>query len=350
MKKTLFILLSLLLTASSSWSQDTALKIQTEAEFRNFAAAVNAGNNFSGRNVLLVVDITLNEDWIPIGTTGAPFQGTFDGQGHLIKNLNVNIDGQLNGNVAGLFGCVGQQGIVRRVAVESGIIRVANKSDNDASCYVGGIAGLCAGRIQQCANRGATVLGNQTQAYVGGIVGGLGNIGGGTTSATVEDCYNLGRIFTSKTEHTDNNYLGGIVGDCDGTVQRVYVSTAVDISNAAATDRIANLRGVTSALSQAYYEGDMTGFALDGSLNTQGDYAVWTFANNQLPELTAISQPSTLLVGDVDLDGQITLTDLTCLINLIKDASPVKPSADVNLDSKLNLKDVAALVQILLKQ
>ena len=354
----IFLFFSMLLAPRSLLSAPRSLSpapeyiaISTVNEFKEFADSVNVGNSFAGTTVVLTTDIVLDEDefWMPIGTTDAPFQGTFDGQGHWISNLYVNADGMLTDEVAGLFGCIGEQGTVRRVGIKSGIVWVANKSSNDVNCYVGGIAGLCAGHIEQCANF-ATVLGNQTMAFVGGIAGALGNITGGETNASIEDCYNRGRIFTSMTSYSDINYLAGIVGICDGSVRRVYVSTDVDISNATETDRIANLSIVASPLQNAYYSGDLTGFALDGSLNTQGDYSVWTFVEGELPELTTFVQPSNLL-GDVNGDGIVNMDDMTALIGIIlsKDATESTPRADVNGDGEISIADVTALVNVLLE-
>lgn len=340
-------LLMMLLWQLPGMSQGNVINITSAYELYALASAVNNGESYQGTNIVLNADIVLNEneEWIPIGTTYAPFQGTFDGQGHCISNLYVNADGQMTDNVAGLFGCIGEQGIVRRVGVESGIIRVANKSNEYVNCYVGGIAGLCAGHIEQCANS-ATVLGNQTMAFVGGIAGALGKIAGGATNASIEDCYNLGRIFTSRTAYNEQNYLAGIVGICDGAIRRVYVSTDVEISHATQDNRIANLSIEASPLENAYYTGDMTGFTLDGSLNTQGDYSVWSFSDGKLPQLTAFLQ-STSVPGDLDGDAQVTLLDLEMLVNILVGKADKIPAADVNSDGEVSLADLTLLVNLL---
>lgn len=74
-----------------------------------FANQVNvAGNNFSGKTVKLGADIDLkNQDWEPIGQTGATqFNGIFDGVTYTISNLSINsMDQSDEGNYAsGLFG------------------------------------------------------------------------------------------------------------------------------------------------------------------------------------------------------------------------------------------------------
>jgi hypothetical protein len=64
----------------------------------------NIRNNLSGSYVLMN-DIDLSTfnggDWVPIGVDSESFSGTFDGQGHIIRNLKI-IDSQYQYN--GLFG------------------------------------------------------------------------------------------------------------------------------------------------------------------------------------------------------------------------------------------------------
>ena len=52
---------------------------------------------------LLKNDITLTENWNPIGTAGNPFRGGFDGGNHKIKRLNIN---QNSEDAVGFFGYV----------------------------------------------------------------------------------------------------------------------------------------------------------------------------------------------------------------------------------------------------
>ena len=83
-----------------------------------------------GRNkAKLTKDITINEGvldsngdlntnttfdkWKPVGTLNRPFIGTFDGDGHTIRGLYVNV----NENYVGLFGCVGEGGTVKNVTI-----------------------------------------------------------------------------------------------------------------------------------------------------------------------------------------------------------------------------------------
>lgn len=348
MKRFCLLLLFSLLALPQLRAQDATVTISSEAQLRNFAAAVNAGDNFAGRTVVLTTNIVLDEDedWMPIGTLSSPFSGTFDGQGHTVSNLYVNVVGAENGNVAGLFGCVGVSGTVRRIGVENGVIRVATPSSEGIDCYIGGIAGLNSGHIEQCYNK-ATVLGNVQLAFVGGIAGANGNIGGGTTYALVEDCYNQGRLFTSRTSFSDMNYLGGIVGINDGTICHVY-SKSSEMSQAAYANEITTNSPVASETVGAFYQGDLTGFTLDGGLNTLGDYSIWSFADGELPELTCMLGGTSLLIGDVNQDGVVNEYDVPAMAEVLVGIIPENPNADVNQDTLYTLADLTALVNMLL--
>lgn len=88
-----------------SWGSDyeTAdeFTISNADELRAFASMVNNGNSFARKTVTLTADIDLqNEEWTPIGKSGSPFSGTFDGGGKIISNLKISGS---NSDV-GLFG------------------------------------------------------------------------------------------------------------------------------------------------------------------------------------------------------------------------------------------------------
>ncbi len=101
------------------------LLIQTVEELEDFRDAVNRGETFAGRTVVLwregeklgsdgmpilsgedgVYDLG-NQDWEPIGANGHTFEGTFDGRGYTITNLyHGNLYTGLNLYI-GLFGFV----------------------------------------------------------------------------------------------------------------------------------------------------------------------------------------------------------------------------------------------------
>ena len=85
----------------------TELIINTYEELKTFRDSVNNGTN-SYQTVKLGADIDMNgDDWTPIGfkkgTTIKIFSGTFNGQGHIISNMKINI-ADTDNTFIGLFG------------------------------------------------------------------------------------------------------------------------------------------------------------------------------------------------------------------------------------------------------
>ena len=87
----------------------TELIINTYEELKTFRDSVNNGTN-SYTTVKLGADIDMNgDDWTPIGFNNGngtikSFSGTFDGQGHVISNMKINITAGTGNLYFGLFG------------------------------------------------------------------------------------------------------------------------------------------------------------------------------------------------------------------------------------------------------
>ena len=91
-------------SVNTDWYNDSApeFTIDTAAELAGLAKLVNEGNNFSGKTITLGANIDLaNKEWTPIGKSGKPFSGTFDGDGKTISNLVISTPNKSN---VGLFG------------------------------------------------------------------------------------------------------------------------------------------------------------------------------------------------------------------------------------------------------
>ena len=116
-----------------AYNMDTKTYTVTNgAELAWVAAAVNgtlpesraiAADNFNGKTIVLAKDIELGgQEWTPIGTSANPFKGTFDGQGHTISNLYINMPDRNN---VGLFGYT-SDGEVKNVVINNA--KVAGKN------------------------------------------------------------------------------------------------------------------------------------------------------------------------------------------------------------------------------
>ena len=152
-------------------------------------------------NCTLPADITLpavadgESNWTPMGTDYDPYNpytGTFDGDGHTITGLTINLPNQW---CVGLIGCLG--GKVQNLTLAGAKI--------NGSYYVGGVVGVNFGSMIGCTVSG-TVKGNSFN--VGGVVG--------FNSGTVTGCYATGDV----SGHSD---VGGVAGrNYNGTVTGCY--------------------------------------------------------------------------------------------------------------------------------
>ncbi len=154
-------------------------------------------NAYTDTYFKLTADIDLGGvDWKPIGRYGMRFNGTFDGDGHVISNLNV--DTLYHG--MGLFGATGKDVMIKNVGIDGADLTYANASSSVLDYNASGDASLTvtngSGRVQ-----GAGAL--------------IGIIGGGT----VENCYakNVKAKNTNKGTCAENVGTGGLIGGAVST-------------------------------------------------------------------------------------------------------------------------------------
>ena len=134
-------------------------EISTAAQLAWLAQQVNNKNVFSGKTVMLTADIDLGEqEWTPIGKNRwRSFQGTFDGNGHIVTGLKISSG---NADNVGLFGPI-SKAIVKNLIVE-GNVNMPNRST------IGGIvADNSGGTVQNCGFYGVV----EGWTSVGGVVG-----------------------------------------------------------------------------------------------------------------------------------------------------------------------------------
>lgn len=141
-------------------------------------------------------DIDLSEllgtdDWTPIGTSGAPFTGSYDGGEHAIKNLVISTKGNF-----GLFGYIGSSGVVKNLGVTYVDISPGGNGVND----IGGLVVNNYGTIRNCFVTGTIISGNNK---VGAIVG------NNFSTGVVKNCY-------ATVEVSGSTNIGGIVGVNNG--------------------------------------------------------------------------------------------------------------------------------------
>ena len=215
-----------------------------------------------GNYTAVVGSAVTPETWTPIGYiymnnygddySGSPYTGTFDGQGHTIRGLYVDI--KANGSYrapTGLFGYT-KNAAIRNLTVTGFVL------DNCDDC--GGIAGwVDGGRIENCGNQ-CNIKSTWDNFMIGGIVG-------RSYSASVIGCYNTGKINAEERAGG-----GGIVGDANdstiisdcynaGAVSGLgYTGGIVGISSRSALDKKA------PEISNCYSIGTVTGVGDVGSI------------------------------------------------------------------------------------
>lgn len=261
--------------------------IGSAKELISLAEEVNGGNTYEGRIIKLSADINLAKiNWVPIGTEENPFMGDFDGDGHLIKNLTVNMP---DTDYAGLFGCV--YGQIRNVRLSN-----CNVVGRD---YVGALVGYSYDNIRNSSVTG-TVEGRNS---VGGLVGyqwegfiadcyaevdvsGVNSVGGftGASGASAyQNCYSIGSVTA------EGNRAGGFIGsssvyeikDCysegsvSGTEQvggfigyghQTTITGAYSSGNVAGTDNVGGFAGLGEGtkFENCYAKGSVNAFGTSG--------------------------------------------------------------------------------------
>ena len=128
---------------------------------------------YLGKDVYLMNNIDVGGFyWEPIGNEKTQFQKTFDGNGHSIYNLQIMIsDSSLRGqgltNIAiGLFGMVGEFGVVQNLFLPSGSISLQQVENYNSGIYwyAGSIAGISYGLIRNCGNAAVVTLSRNSLA------------------------------------------------------------------------------------------------------------------------------------------------------------------------------------------
>jgi hypothetical protein len=221
---------------------DEPQTIGSLAELMEFRDAVNGDaqyKNSANNSVVLTADIDLStvDDWTPIGTAEKPFNGVFDGGGHVISNLKVN---RPEGENVGLFGYAKNATIYNLHLLNPSVkgsnyvgcllgtayedMRISDvlvTGSGSAADYYTVSGSLCVGGIVGFANKMATI---ERCMFSGAIKGTLlscgGIIGEALLDVTVSDC-SSSYLIESKDAVSK---IGGIVGIAmRATIERCFV-------------------------------------------------------------------------------------------------------------------------------
>lgn len=320
-------------------NEDGVYEIGNAGQLYWFADKVNNDNdNFKSANAILTDDIVVNEGELsknnpdirlcsPIGNDTNRYEGHFNGNNKVVSGLFY--DDSTKGNCIALFGCIGENGVVEKIGIESSTIN---------SCsYSGNIAGINYGKIENCYSRGNAYGGTR----IGGIAGhncstGVikncyfgGNIGGGNVSlitnlneGTVENCYSLKKYGCYEdnqmsAEQFASGEIAYLLGDAFG--QKIGEDNSPVLG------------------------GDKVYYGYESCASTEKTYS------NKVcyDEIPAHNHE----MGDIDLDGIVTICDASTLSKYLVDCVELNScqlsTADTNGDGKIDINDVTYIQKMI---
>ena len=221
-------------------NENGVFQITSGSELAWFAEQVNQGQKDLCAE--LVNDISLGgKNWTPIGKSDAhPFAGSFDGMGHVIRGLYLDVEDTYVGLFGKVTGGSGQKiqnltvsgniPVGGRVSYVAGIVaRVVGDEDSEdrveiTNCHsnvricvtgirtldagVGGIAGQAEyAKISNCSNGGSVKIASEGRGGLTYYTGGI--LGIGASGSRIEACCNTGEIWCA---HAAGGLIGGVKG------------------------------------------------------------------------------------------------------------------------------------------
>ena len=228
-----FIPFSSALTLKGEGTAAKPFLVETAADLLSLSSAVNYSGSytvskkaFTGIHFLQTADIDMSgvPNFEPIGfATSSAFNGTYNGGGHRISNLNVD---RRDDQYAGLFGIIETDGRVSDIVFDNpsvnstkthigtaaGLskgsisgIHVSGGNVGSGTAQVGGIAGNASGPVSGCSFRGTINAGSNS----GGIVG--------LANGSITDCVSMAEI----TANRKSAIIGGVAGSVSGDTVKV---------------------------------------------------------------------------------------------------------------------------------
>ena len=191
-------------------SQDGYFVIANADDLEAFAYTVNNGHTTINGKLTADIDMTGHSSFPGIGTSSNRFHGIFDGQKHIISNLNMNI----TDNGVGFFRYVtgGTNGTtIKRFTIDSSC---SFKGNDGVGAFVGQAENGGSLLLEELGNE-ANVTGNKNAAGI------LGVVMNSSVSITMKNCYNTGNISSTANSAPDGGALSGWLGN-NPTVYNCY--------------------------------------------------------------------------------------------------------------------------------
>jgi hypothetical protein len=332
---------------------DTTFYISTPQGLIDFADAVKRGGN--GSTAYLEADLDMSgfsEKFSPVGTTSKPFQGTFDGQGHVIRNLHIS-----GGDYTGLFGVVTGGATIQNFTFDSscsiiggafvGIVGGSNGSGVVAISGVGNEADIT-GSAQNVSGIIGCNMNSSAQFFIencynaGNIVGGYesGAISGWTGgSGYIHNCYNIGTVSGTDGQ---NNYLtrGG--------------ATLVDVYSTRGRQGTIIKDDIVTSGQLCYMLSENEGYETQPIWRQnigEDRHPVLLPGHKQVYYLnnTYTNGGDGMKAGDVNGDGEVNQADLAAMKDFIMGRETgdfIFMLADLNSDNEVNVFDLTRMINL----
>lgn len=195
---------------ANDYETEWGLGISTPLALENFRQRVNAGETFNGKIVKLEADIDMTGQVWDSGI-GGTFKGTFDGQGHTISNLNIEVPENSNIIRLGFFSDVLDNTVTNvrfdnfyvisqsESTLHTGIVAGSARNGTLSNIYVSnsrvygyGHVGTLVGdawymTVNKCVADNCTVI-HTTCANITYNGYGVGGLAGNTRKATITNC------------------------------------------------------------------------------------------------------------------------------------------------------------------
>lgn len=222
--------------------------VENKNEIENFEKYASAGyilnNNIDAQGTTFTSPIGAVKEISRNTDEEGKFNGKFDGNGHIIYNMSINVDSSDVNTAAGLFGFIGTNGIVKNLSIFKSTL-------NANSQFCGMIAGNNAGTINNCTS-GTDVT---SFKFMGDTIN-----------------KNLNNTINIKTENAKPIAAGGVCGFSSGTI--VNCASAAEINSEAMyvgglLGQTANGRVINSYSNSPVIKGDYNGNLIGWCISSQ---------------------------------------------------------------------------------
>ena len=272
----------------------------------NMATMVDASTDYAGAYYEMTESIDLEGVEFNGIASVNPFTGTFDGTGHVLKNVSID-----NGEVAntGVFHQT-DGATIKNLGIESGMIQGGSS--------VGGIVGLANNTtILNCFNA-ATIYGFLD---VGGLAGGikysyvynsfnkglirierraLGGLAGSASAYTeFKNCYNIGQVNSA-------TYTGKLVGwSTDSiTFENAYYDKDAAIKN----QPVGSFQNFSGIVGLTYAELTSESFVDTLNANLEEGYMTWEYGEDGIARLSGFEDVAKIDIFEASVES-VTIVD-----------------------------------------